>query len=177
LNPSTTRSQSLSNNQEYEISYNQDLEKKIDSITKLLSRPYYNTILRNLLKNNDENAKTIYEHIVAEQTELNIKNSTIEGKLRILVWLSNFHNNDKLFMDMTKYDILEYLNNLRKTPSQDPSNKWVGTYNGRQTVLLKFFRWLYSPNEDHKNRPVPDCMKGIRRLPRKERTTYKPSDI
>ena len=46
---------------------------------------------------------------------------------------------------MTKHDILEYLNNLRKSVSEDPSNKWIGTYNGRQIILLKFFRWLYNP--------------------------------
>ncbi|MDN5845348.1 MAG: site-specific integrase [Candidatus Nitrosocosmicus sp.] len=176
MNPSLISSQTTCI-QTVEINSQDNLEKKIDSITRSLSRPYYNTILKNLLKSNYENAKTIYEHIVVEQTELNIKNSTIEGKLRILVWLSNFHNDNKLFIDMTKYDILGYLNNLRKTPSQDPSNKWVGTYNGRQTILLKFFRWLYSPNEDYKNRSIPECMKGIRKLPRKEKTSYKPSDI
>ena len=70
---------------------------------------------------------------------------------------------------MTKYDIVQYLNKLRRLPSQDPTNKWIGTYNGRQTKLLKFFRWLYSPNEDYKNRPNPVCMNGIRKLPRKEK--------
>jgi len=59
--------------QTVEINSQNDLEKKIDSITKPLSKSYYNSILRNLLKINPSNAKTIYEYIVAEQTELNIK--------------------------------------------------------------------------------------------------------
>lgn len=158
------------------IEHAQELERKIDSITKPLSKSYFNSILRKLIKTNSENAEIIYEYIIAEQTELYIKYSTIEGKLKILVWISNFHD-DKSFRNMTKIDILGYLNNLRKSPSEDPSNKWVGTYNGRQTILLKFFRWLYSPNKDYKNRPVPECMKGIRKLPRKEKTAYKPLDI
>jgi len=62
-----------------------DLEKKINSITKSLSKPYYSSILRNLVKNNPNNANTIYDYIIAEQTELNIRNSTIEGKLKVLV--------------------------------------------------------------------------------------------
>ena len=41
---------------------------------------------------------------------------------------------------MTKQDILEYLNNLRKPTTEDPENRWVGTYNGRQMILLKFFK-------------------------------------
>ena len=87
--------------QTVEINLQNDLEEKIDSFTKPLSKSYYNSILRNLLKFNPNNAKTIYEYIIAEQTELNIKNSTIEGKLKVLVWLSDFHR-DKTFNDMTK---------------------------------------------------------------------------
>jgi integrase len=88
----------------------------------------------------------------------------------------NFYGN-KSFEEMTKQDILEYLNNLRKSSDEDPSNKWIGTYNGRQIILLKFFKWLYSPEEDFNKRPTPICMQGVRKLPRKEKTSYKPSYI
>ncbi|CAN5815694.1 tyrosine-type recombinase/integrase [soil metagenome] len=153
-----------------------DLERKIDSITKTLSRPYFNKILKDLLKTNPVNAKTIVDYILTEQTEINIKDSTKESKIKILVWLSNFHNN-KSFIELKKQDILEYLNNLRKTTVEDPSNRWVGTYNGRQIMLSKFFKWLYHPDEDYRERSTPICMHGIRKLPRKEKTSYKPSDI
>ncbi|MDQ3084614.1 MAG: hypothetical protein M3Q77_07345 [Thermoproteota archaeon] len=46
-----------------------DLERKIDSITKTLSRPYFNKILKDLLKSNPANAKTIVDYILTEQTE------------------------------------------------------------------------------------------------------------
>ncbi len=45
-----------------------DFEKKIDSITKSLSRPYFNTILKKLLKDNSNNAITIYDYIIAEHS-------------------------------------------------------------------------------------------------------------
>jgi len=153
-----------------------DLERKIDSITKTLSRPYFNKILKDLLKSNPANAKTIVDYILTEQTEINIKDSTKESKIKTLVWLSNFHEN-KSFIKLTKQDILEYLNNLRKPILEDPSNKWIGTYNGRQIMLSKFFKWLYYPYEDYRKRSIPICMQGIRKLPRKEKTSYKPSDI
>ncbi len=168
-------SKSLSNKTENE-KYHDNLEKKIDSITKSLSKPYFNKILKDLLKSNPHNAITIYDYIIAEQTELNIKDSTKEGKIKVLVWLSNFHEN-KSFKEMTKQDILAYLNNLRKSSTEDPSNRWVGTYNGRQIILLKFFKWLYYPDEHYKKRLTPQCMYGVKKLPRKEKTIYKPSDI
>jgi hypothetical protein len=57
---------------------------------------------------------------------------------------------------MTKYDILDFLNVLRKSLSDDPYQKWIGSYNGRQIVLNKFFRWLYNPDEpDQSKRETP----------------------
>lgn len=44
-------------------------------------------------------------------------------------------------------------------------------------MLSKFFKWLYYPDEDFRKRLTPSCMQGIRKLPRKEKTSYKPSDI
>jgi len=129
------------------------------------------------LKSNPLNAKTIIDYIIAEQTEINIKDLTKEGKIKTLVWLSNFHRNTKTFTELTKQDILEYLNSLRKSSDEDPSNKWIGTYNGRQILLLKFFKWLYNPDEDYRKRLTPMCMQGIRKLARKEKTSYKPSYI
>jgi hypothetical protein len=49
------------------------LEKKIDVIIKSLSRAYYKNILIKLADRNTENANTIYDCIIAEQTEINIK--------------------------------------------------------------------------------------------------------
>jgi len=85
---------------------------------------------------------------------LNFKNSTIEGKIKVLVWLSNFHG-DKSLKDMSRLDILEYLNKLRKSYSEVPTNKWIGTYNWRQSIMQKFFRWQYFPDEDHRKRANP----------------------
>ena len=66
------------------------LEKKIGVITKSLSRAYYKNILIKLAGKNIENANTICDYIISEQTEINIKNSTKESRIKVLVWLSNF---------------------------------------------------------------------------------------
>ena len=79
---------------------------------------------------------------------------------------------------MTKQDILEHLNALKKSSDKDPTHKWIGTYNGRQIILSKFFKWLYNPDEtDHTKRIIPPCIRGLKRLPRRERTAYRPTDI
>jgi hypothetical protein len=78
-----------------------------------------------LSKKNIENARTICNYIIAEQTEINIKDSTKEGKIKILIWLSNHFQDQKSFKDMTKYDILDFLNTRRKSILEDPYQKWT----------------------------------------------------
>jgi hypothetical protein len=58
---------------------------------------------------------------MAEQTQMNIKKSTKEGKIKVLVWLTNYFENKRSFREMTKQDILDYLNNLR-SPVSERSN-------------------------------------------------------
>jgi hypothetical protein len=131
------------------------LVRKIESITKSLRKQYFKNSLLHLIKRNIENTRIICNYIIAEQTEINIKDSTKESKIKILVWLSNHFQDKKSFKDMTKEDVLEYPNNRRKSFSEDPSQRWIGSYNGRQIILNKFFRWLYSPDEpDHKKKKL-----------------------
>ncbi len=66
-----------------------ELVRKIESITKSLRKQYFKNTLLNLLKRNIENTRIICNYIIAEQIEINIKDSTKEGKIKILVWLSN----------------------------------------------------------------------------------------
>ncbi len=57
---------------------------------------------------------------------------------------------------MTKQDILSYLNSLRKPHEQDPQHKWIGSYNNRLRVYIKFFKWLYNKDEpDYRKRISP----------------------
>jgi integrase len=124
------------------------------------------------------NAHIINDYIIAEEAEINIQESTKSDKIKKLCLLSRFFCHQKCFSKMTKSDVLHYLNSLRRPSDIDPTHRSIGTYNGRQMVLMKFFRWLYNPDEpDHKKRITPPCMLGVKSLPRKEKSAYKPEEI
>jgi hypothetical protein len=40
-----------------------------------------------------ENATIICDYIIEEQTQMNLKESTKEGKMKVLIWLSNYFQN------------------------------------------------------------------------------------
>ena len=150
--------------------------EKIDSVTQYQAVSIKKSLKKLAIQSN-ENANVICDFIIAEKNEINIKESTKETKIKCLIWLSSFYRH-KSFSLMTKDDILKYLSSLRRPEQVDPNHKWIGSYNARQMIFLKFFRWLYNSTEpDSKKRVTPPCMQGIRRLPRKEKSPYKPSDL
>src|SRR5215204_788808 len=152
------------------------LEKTIDSLT-VSALPYYNSIFKQLAKSNIQNAKIVCDFITAEYNEQNVKLGTRLAHIKILYFFLRYLKY-KDFQQITKADVLSYLNSLRKPESVDPTHKWIGTFNTRQMVLSKFFRWLYNQNEpDHDKWLTPPCMQGVKILPRKEKSPYKPSDI
>jgi len=110
---------------EAEIDRYEALDHVIASICRDFSRKSVSSRLKALAMKS-MNAATICDHILAEQTEHNIKVSTAESKVKTLLWLSRYLN-DKPFEEMTKHDISGYLNSLRKPTSIDPQQKWIGS--------------------------------------------------
>ncbi len=92
-----------------------NLKRKIEIITQYL-KPYVSKILYEVLQINQDNTKTICDYIVAEQNEINIKESTKETKIKKLVHLSRHFYHKKTFYEMTKEDliILIILRNLHQ---------------------------------------------------------------
>jgi integrase len=154
-----------------------ELEEKIYSITKEASTLAYFNYFKNMASANIQNANILYDFIITEQNHTNVKLSTRLSYIKVIC-LFNRYLSYKDFIKITKNDILDYLNSLKSSESNDPTHKWINTYNTRQAIFSKFFRWLYNQDEpDHKKREIPACMNGIRQLIKKEISSYKPSDI
>ena len=54
-------------------------------------------------------AQSIYDYIIKEQNTFNIKESTKEGKIKLLVWLSNHFQDEKKFIDYEKQSWISQL--------------------------------------------------------------------
>jgi len=107
--------------------------------------------------------------------EINPRLSYIKCTIQILSELSRrvSHNNNnnskkkKQFADMmeSKDDVLLYLDSCRKSENDDPLHKWIGSYNTKRIVLIRFFKWLYyrnvgnpdKRNELSKSERKPEC--------------------
>jgi hypothetical protein len=55
--------------------------------------------------------------------------------------------------------------------------KWIGSYNLYCIQLIRFFKWLFSPDIEPDKRPKPAVVQNIPQIRRKEKSIYKPSDL
>jgi len=153
---------------------NQDiLDRKIDFATAGI----HSYIHRDLTENvSPKNALIVAEYILEMKTENNLSDNYRVTTIELLSILSKFHNN-KSFLLITRDDIIAYLDSLRKPEVADPLHKWIGTYNLRRTMLLRFFKWLHYPEDPLRARKIPAVVQNIPLLKRKEQSIYKPTDL
>jgi site-specific recombinase XerD len=149
-----------------------DLIESIDCIASGLPKFVCKQLAQQI---STENAVTIIEFIKCQKTESNLSDSTKNLVIRSLIMLVRYIK--KNFKQLTRIDIVNYLDSLRKSEEVDPTHKWIGTYNLRRQLFLKFFKWLYHSTEEAKKRKIPEVMRDIPLLKRKEQSIYKPDDL
>ena len=125
------------------------------------------------------NADLLAKFIILNRKDSIIAINTIVMYIDGIVYLENYHKHKDLDK-MDRNDIVTFLDSYRKSETVDPLHRWVATYNIRLMIIYKFFRWLHSFNHDKlaemttTERIVPPIMKGIKRLKRKEKSSFKP---
>jgi integrase/recombinase XerD len=150
-----------------------DLFDTFDHITNGLPRFLNKQLTQQISK---ENGVIILEFIQCQKTESNILNNTSVMLAKCLILLVKYYKN-KNFEQLTRANIIDYLDSLRKSEEIDPQHKWIGTYNFRRQIFLKFFKWLYNPIKEAKKRKIPEVMQDIPMLKRREHSIYKPDDL
>lgn len=160
------------------------LERKIIIATEGFRTKFSESTLRDRGRLSAENSLTVSEYIISMKRETNPRLSYIRYTIQYLSELSRCIGIQKPFKNMIKEDILCYLDKCRKPENEDPLHKWIGSYNIKRIVSIRFFKWLYYPlcNPQKRNElsiieRKPDCIIDIPRLKRKEVSCYKPSDL
>jgi integrase/recombinase XerD len=159
------------------------LDRKITLATEGFTTKFCELTLKDRKKLSKENALVVAEYIVAMKREINPRLSYIRYTIQFLSELAR--TNNKHFKDMSDQDIYRYLDSNRKPDSQDSLHKWIGSYNIKRIILIRFFKWLFYPNianpktrnELSRSERRPECIMDIPKLKRKEKSCYKPSDL
>jgi integrase/recombinase XerD len=132
------------------------LNQKLEEATAGLTPQY----IGRLKKVSKDNALAISDFILSSKAEINLSDSYRRLIITVLGKLSEFHN-QTAFRDLSREDILSYLNSLRISEVSDPLHGWIGTYDNYLTVITKFFKWLYSPDIERNKRPKPNVVENF----------------
>ncbi len=123
-----------------------------------------------------ENTLIIVNYILRLKTEINLSLNYKRMNIAVLTYLCDFLC-QKNIKQMKREDIISFLDSLRKSETSDPLHKWIGTYNLYRVLLIRFFRWFYSPDVEQTKRLKPSVIGNIPPLKRKEQSIYKPTDL
>jgi len=104
--------------------------------------------------------------------------SNAANYLRVLK-LFSFDLGKKEFKDVTREDVLEFLDKRKKSIDADPDKKWVRTWNDYLARLVGFYRWLHN-HEISKYREdwnTPEPFNSIRKKKNRRDSSYTPNDV
>jgi uncharacterized protein YihD (DUF1040 family) len=105
------------------------LQRKITQATDgFPTIKYPEKILFDRNRLSQENTLTIAEYIISMKREVNPRLNYIRYTIQFLSELSKSSGIKKKFEDMTRDDILLYLDKCRKPEDEDPLHKWIGSY-------------------------------------------------
>lgn len=125
----------------------------------------------------DDNRLIVADFLNDFVTRENITSGTKRVYIHNLLYLSRYLDHKKAFKEVTRDDILAYLQTLRRPLSSDVKQKWINTHNNRLVIYLKFFKWLYYPDLSAKERPTPDVVRDLPILKKKEKTHVQAKDL
>jgi len=113
---------------------------------------------------------------LVEEEDSSLANAT--NYLRVLKLFSN-DIREKEFKDITREDVLEFLDKRKKSPETDPEKKWVRTWNDYLARLVGFYRWLYNHEitRERQDWKTPEPLCSIKKKKNRRDSSYTPNDV
>lgn len=137
-----------------------NFDRKLDLITAC-AHPFLKEHL--LTKISHENCEVIIRYISDFMTEVSPSQEYRIQTIFKLKRLAEYYHPRPL-KELTRQDVVSFLDSFRKPESVDPLHKWIGTYETTRIILMRFFKWLYYPDLEVGKRPKPDVMATSHRL-------------
>jgi hypothetical protein len=128
------------------------IEQRIKAATEGMPKACYTKLLR--LGNG--NGVIIADYLIKYKLEATkgVKDSTRATVCNNLELFARRVN--KPFIDLTRDDVLGYLDGLKKPEDKDPRQKWKSVATLYSTHITQFFKWLYYPDIGPERRqPTP----------------------
>jgi hypothetical protein len=96
------------------------IDRRIEEVTAGLRQGY----TKNLYSISVQNALSIADYILALKTEVNLSDHYRRDLIYLLTTLSKYYDN-KSYKDITRNDIIKFLESFRRHEATDPMHRWT----------------------------------------------------
>ena len=96
-----------------------------------------------------EDAVTVMDYVISLKAEINPSDNYRKSVIKVVATFIKFcrlSNNIKPLKQLVREDVLAFLDSFRRPEVSDSLHKWIGIYNLYRVHLLRFFKWLHSPD-------------------------------
>lgn len=101
-----------------------DVAEKVKLAIAHLHMPFCESLLMDRARMSKKNAAVLADYLIAMKREINSRASYVKNNIQFLSELSRIVGIEKRFEDFTKYDIISFLDGIRKSEDDDPMHKW-----------------------------------------------------
>ncbi len=86
---------------------------------------------------------------------------------------------EKELSEITRDDVIQFLNKRKKSIDIDPDKKWVRTWNDYLNRLIGFYRWFHNHEtfRDREDWDTPEPFNHIKKKKIKRDSSYTPNDV
>ena len=134
-----------------------NFNRKLEVVTAGLLTEHSN-LLEKIPK---EDALIVMDYMISLNAEVNPSVNYRKDIIKCLTKFISFcrssiYSNERTSLEqLDRKDVLAFLDSLRKLEIADPLHRWIGTYNLYRVHLIRFFKWLFSPDLEPDKRPNP----------------------
>ena len=97
----------------------------------------------------------------------------------MILRLFSVDNANKDLKNITKDDVMRFLDTRKKSVEEDPDKKWVRTWNDYLNRLIGFYRWFanHDSDKDRADWETPEPFNAIKKKKNKRESSYTPNDV
>jgi hypothetical protein len=157
-----------------------NFEKRLEVVTDGLPGEFSGLLQDKIIR---EDALTVMDYMISLNAEVNPSVNYRKDIIKCLTRFCHYYKQSLYpkgqanLKQVERKDVIAFLESLRKSEIADPLHRWIGTYNLYRVHLIRFFKWLFSPDLEPDKRPKPPVVENIQQLKRKEKSIYKPTDM
>ena len=132
--------------------------------------------IKELTNQNHSNSFLEFNDWLLDDEDSSVRNAS---NYLMILRLFSVEVSEKELSEITKEDVIKFLDKRKKSLEVDPEKKWVRTWNDYLNRLIGFYRWFanHETSKDRDDWKTPEPFNRIKKKKIKRDSSYTPNDV